>query len=84
MSNPKKPWLSVYEGRVSNRAIDVSLTQFLQESVGQYQHSPVMTFEGSETSYEQLSERSERLAAALAESGVSKGDRVALMLPNCP
>ena len=84
MVNPKKPWLSVYEGRVSNRAIDVSLTQFLQESVGQYQHRPVMTFEGSETSYEQLSERSERLAAALAESGVSKGDRVALMLPNCP
>ena len=54
MANPKKPWLSVYEGRVSNRTIDVSLTQFLQESLGQYQHRPVMTFEGSETSYEQL------------------------------
>jgi long-chain acyl-CoA synthetase len=80
----KRPWRSVYEGKVSEGTIDISLTRFLKEAVERYEDRPVMTYEGNATSYEQLLERSERLAAAFAESGVSKGDRVALMLPNCP
>ena len=80
----KRPWRAVYEGKVSEGTIDISLTRFLKEAVERYEDRPVMTYEGNATSYEQLLERSERLAAAFAESGVSKGDRVALMLPNCP
>jgi long-chain acyl-CoA synthetase len=80
----KRPWRSVYEGKVSEGTIDISLTRFLKEAVERYEDRPVMTYEGNATSYEQLLEKSERLAAAFAESGVSKGDRVALMLPNCP
>ncbi|MCA1647717.1 MAG: long-chain fatty acid--CoA ligase, partial [Chloroflexi bacterium] len=34
--------------------------------------------------YAQLWAQAQRFAAALAEMGVCKGDRVALMLPNCP
>ena len=84
MLDEKRPWRSVYEGKVSEGTIDISLTRFLKEAVERYEDRPVMTYEGNATSYEQLLERSERLAAAFAESGVSKGDRVALMLPNCP
>jgi long-chain acyl-CoA synthetase len=35
-------------------------------------------------SYRQLQEQSRRFANALFQMGVRKGDRVALMLPNCP
>ena len=76
--------MSIYEGKVPESTIDVSLTRFLEEAVGRYRNRAVMTFEGNETSYGQLLEASERLAAALHERGVGKGDRVALMLPNCP
>jgi long-chain acyl-CoA synthetase len=84
VSDRKRPWKSVYEGKVSERTIDVSLTRFLEEAVERYWDMPVMTFRGCETSYGQLLETSGWLAAALAESGVGKGDRVALMLPNYP
>jgi long-chain acyl-CoA synthetase len=84
MLDAERPWMSIYEGKVPESTIDVSLTRFLEEAVGRYRNRAVMTFEGNETSYGQLLEASERLAAALHERGVGKGDRVALMLPNCP
>lgn len=74
----------MYGDEFSGRTANVSLTQFLEEAVRRYGESPVMTFGGERTSYEELLERSGRLAAALAESGVGKGDRMALMLPNVP
>jgi long-chain acyl-CoA synthetase len=37
-----------------------------------------------EVSYKELYEQSVQFANALASMGVSKGDRVAVMLPNCP
>jgi len=69
---------------VPDGTIDVSLTGFLEGAVGRYRHRPVMTLGGEETSYGELFEKSGRLAAALVDAGVVKGDRVALMLPNCP
>ncbi|NMO00938.1 long-chain fatty acid--CoA ligase [Gordonia sp. TBRC 11910] len=41
-------------------------------------------FRGNEISYEQLDERSRRLAHALAERGVEQGDRIALLSANHP
>ena len=41
-------------------------------------------FFGRKTSYKQLRRDADRLAGALRELGVRKGDRVALVLPNCP
>ena len=38
----------------------------------------------NEVTYAQLDQRAERLAAWLQGQGVSKGDRVALLTPNCP
>ncbi|MEW6636914.1 MAG: long-chain fatty acid--CoA ligase [Actinomycetota bacterium] len=80
----KRPWLSLYEGRISYEVIETSLTRFLEEAVGRYRDRPVMTFRGRRTTYGELLEESERLASAFAESGLRKGDRVALMLPNSP
>jgi long-chain acyl-CoA synthetase len=41
-------------------------------------------FLGAELTYRDLKVRSDALAASLARLGVGKGDRVAIMLPNCP
>lgn len=84
MLSGKRSWKTVCEWKVPEGTIDVSLTRFLEEAVKRCRDRPVMTFRGRETSYERLWEASERLAAALSAEGVSKGDRVALMMPNCP
>ena len=41
-------------------------------------------FLGAQLTYLELKRRSDALAAALAELGIVKGDRVGIMLPNCP
>jgi long-chain acyl-CoA synthetase len=41
-------------------------------------------FLGAELTYRDLKLRSDALAASLAGMGIAKGDRVAIMLPNCP
>src|SRR5215217_1044900 len=79
-----KPWLSVYKGRISDRTIEGSLTDFLKEAARKYRERVALTFQGQETTYAELLQMSERFAAVLATAGVKKGDRVALMLPNCP
>ena len=42
------------------------------------------SFFGAELTFLDLKQRSDALAAALAERGIAKGDRVGIMLPNCP
>jgi long-chain acyl-CoA synthetase len=45
---------------------------------------PALLFKGAQMSYGELERLSDVLAAALVAQGVQKGDRVALLLPNCP
>jgi long-chain acyl-CoA synthetase len=50
-------------------------------------HRPDRTathFLDAELTFRDLKERSDALAASLAAMGIAKGDRVAIMLPNCP
>jgi long-chain acyl-CoA synthetase len=50
-------------------------------------HRPNATathFLGAELTFGDLKRQSDALAVALAELGVAKGDRVGIMLPNCP
>jgi long-chain acyl-CoA synthetase len=42
------------------------------------------SFFGAELTFLDLKRRADALAAALAQRGISKGDRVGIMLPNCP
>ena len=46
--------------------------------------SPATAFLGATLTYAQIKDRSDRLATALARAGVRQGDRVGIMLPNCP
>jgi long-chain acyl-CoA synthetase len=61
-----------------------TLLDDLAEAVAQRPEAPALLFKGRTTSHGELDRRSDAFAAALAGLGVAKGDRVALLLPNCP
>jgi long-chain acyl-CoA synthetase len=84
MLQEKRPWLSIYGGKLSDKPIEGSLTAFLEEAVGKYQDHIALTQGVHRVSYRGLLNLTEKMAAALSEAGVKKGDRVGLMLPNCP
>ncbi len=81
-----RPWTEHYEQTVPQEFIPTNrtLVQMLQDSVTRYPRHTAMTFIGGETSYQALQNDSLRLAAALQKMGVKPGDRVSVMLPNCP
>ncbi|MBK6008886.1 long-chain fatty acid--CoA ligase [Ramlibacter ginsenosidimutans] len=61
-----------------------SLWDNLEISARRYPHKPAIVFFGRTTSYAELQEQAERLAARLFALGVRKGDRVLLDMQNCP
>ncbi|MGQ9824728.1 MAG: long-chain-fatty-acid--CoA ligase [Desulfotomaculales bacterium] len=82
-----RPWIEVYKrGGVSYdlQFEKISLHSLLARTVENFPEKTAMIFFGREISYRQLGLFVERLASALSGLGVRKGDRVALMLPNCP
>ncbi len=86
MFTKEKPWLKVYEGHAEPETefFEGSLYELLREAVEEHQDKTAFTFYGNEIGFSGLRAMVEKTAAALADSGVEKGDRVALMLPNCP
>jgi long-chain acyl-CoA synthetase len=84
VSDAKRPWLSVYGGRLSGEPIGGSLTGFLEDVVAKYGDNVALTEGEREISYGELLALVEKAAAAFHGAGVKKGDRVGLMLPNCP
>ncbi|WP_409299001.1 long-chain-fatty-acid--CoA ligase [Peribacillus sp. SCS-26] len=81
-----KPWQSLYPDSISIELNipDLSLPQLLQETAKKYPSHPAVSFYGRKTSYLELHRMSEAFASALQQNGIQKGDRVAIMLPNCP
>lgn len=45
---------------------------------------PFVRFQGASQTYAQVDAQSDAFAAALETMGISPGDRIALLLPNCP
>jgi long-chain acyl-CoA synthetase len=88
MSTPydERPWLRFYaEGVPTNVQIpDVPLTHLLDGSAERFPHSKALMFFGRAMTYEKLRAAVDRFAGALRRIGVRKGDRVAMILPNCP
>jgi len=81
-----KPWLSAYAEGVPAEIDEPAqtLTEMIQASVRTFGRAPALEFFGATTSYRDLGEQIERAAEGLRRIGVTKGDRVALVLPNCP
>jgi long-chain acyl-CoA synthetase len=56
----------------------------LEQTAATASDRPALIYFGSQVSYGQLLDQVNRLAAGLQSLGLKKGDRVAIMMPNCP
>ena len=63
---------------------DAPLSELLATAARFYPDRVAIDFLGAALTYRELLEASERAAQVLRTSGVRKGDRVALIMPNCP
>ena len=61
-----------------------SLYDVLAISAVERPDKPATQFLGAQLTYAELKRRADALAASLAKMGITKGDRVGIMLPNCP
>lgn len=61
-----------------------TLLDYLFENAARWPSRPALFFKGATVTYSQLEKSSTRLSAGLASLGVRPGDRVAIILPNCP
>jgi len=83
----ERPWLASYPAGVPSD-IDAgeypSLVALIEESFNKYADRVAYSFMGKDISYADTDKASQALAAYLQGLGLAKGDRVALMMPNCP
>lgn len=84
--NEKKAWLVNYpDSIVKNITIpNKTLGQILQENAASYPSHNALSFYGIKMSYQQLYSATLTFTSALQQNQIQKGDRVAIMLPNCP
>ncbi|MDO9395405.1 MAG: AMP-binding protein, partial [Herbiconiux sp.] len=89
MSSPTyadRPWLAAYAEGVPAEIDEPTetLTAMMAASVARYGRATALEFFGATTSYRELGEQIDRAAEGLRRLGVRHGDRVAIVLPNCP
>jgi long-chain acyl-CoA synthetase len=80
-------WLQHYDQGVPDTLSpypDRTLLDDLAEAVAERPDAPALLFKGRTVTHGELDRLSDVFAAALAGLGVAPGDRVALLLPNCP
>src|SRR5258706_4414536 len=90
-----KPWTRRYDRGVPTTLMpypEFPLHQFLTDTAKRVPenvaivtsaHLPVIGRQKAEITYRELDARSDALAVALGDMGVKKGDRVAIVMPNC-
>src|SRR3989442_12622421 len=82
----ERPWLRQYEAGVPATLSypDILLPQFLIDSARRYPNRTALEIYGRRSSYRQLNTPTDPFAQALVRLSVRKGQRGALMVPNCP
>ena len=82
-----RPWLSAYPDGVP-ADIDAtqyaSLVELMEESFAKFEDRCAYSFLGKDTTFGQTDTQSRALAAYLQSLGLTKGDRIAIMMPNVP
>ncbi|GAA4194246.1 long-chain-fatty-acid--CoA ligase [Microbacterium oryzae] len=88
MTSPydSRPWLAAYQPDVPHEIgpVTETLSDMMDASVKAYGRKTALEFFGAQTTYAELGDRIARAAEGLRRIGVERGDRVALILPNCP
>ena len=82
-----RPWFASYPDDVPKTLEpypEKSLFSILEESASRFPDRPALAWFGRHVSYRELLQETERFSGVLASLGVHKGDRVGLILPNCP
>src|SRR5438270_703354 len=81
-----RPWLASYPPGVAAHLEypAIPVYRLLEDTAARHPRLPAIRFSHFQLTYGELWAQVERCASALCRLGVTKGDRVALMLPNCP
>ncbi|MEI5584738.1 MULTISPECIES: long-chain-fatty-acid--CoA ligase [unclassified Agromyces] len=81
-----RPWLAHYAEGVPHDIEEPTqtLVDLIDDAVARFGRRTALEFFGAETSYRELGEQVARAAEGLRRLGVRAGDRVGLVLPNCP
>ena len=82
----EKEWFSYYQEGVptSIEYENKPLHAYLIDAASRHPNKKAVHFLGKELTFQELLDRSRRLANSLREHGLVKGGRVSIMLPNCP
>jgi long-chain acyl-CoA synthetase len=82
----RKPWLRHYDFWAPAEANfpRQPIYHILQLATGRYGDRPASAFLGAQLTFREVKSQVDRLATALHGMGISKGDRVGIMLPNSP
>jgi long-chain acyl-CoA synthetase len=91
MAQRERPWLASYPPDVPHSLEpypERPVWSLLEDSAERYPDAPAVAFPiaplARRLTYRQLKEKAERFAGALASLGIRRGDRVGMVLPNCP
>ena len=63
---------------------EILLTEYLSRWAQKNPDKPSFIYYGTEITFKELDDLSSQFATLLSSTGFTKGDRVAVMLPNCP
>src|SRR5471030_2936482 len=81
------PWLAHYDEGVASTLAPYpnrTLVDFLSAAARERPRQAALLYKGATITYAQLERLSDTCATAFRVLGVKRGDRVALLLPNCP
>src|SRR5882672_10296889 len=83
----RSPWLAHYDADVP-ATLEPYPRRTLVDAIAEFARTqpdrPAMLFKGARVTYGELERLSDACAAAFAALGITRGDRVGLLLPNCP
>lgn len=76
--------MALFSGKATEIEVPMGLGKTLEAVAAARKKGEAIRMEGRVWSYQELDEQANRVAGGLASLGISKGDRVAMMLPNIP
>lgn len=81
-----RPWLRHYDYWVPPRMTypGRSLSEILDTAAVDFPEAPATAFLGATLTFREIKIQADKLATALVRLGIAEGDRVGIMLPNCP